>query len=80
MIMHTVVETPVFIRGATQAGMTETELNEIRTFLADNPGAGDLMPGTGGARKIRLASKIGLWTRKVVIHINQQVTRKRCFL
>ncbi len=56
--MHTVVETPVFIRSATQAGMTETELNEIRTFLADNPGAGDLMPGTGGARKIRLASKI----------------------
>jgi len=55
--MHTVVETPVFIRSAAQAGMTETELYEIRTLLAENPAAGDLMPGTGGARKIRIAAK-----------------------
>jgi hypothetical protein len=55
--MHTVVETPVFIRSAMQVGMTETELNEIRTFFAENPAAGDLMPGTGGARKIRFAAK-----------------------
>src|SRR5712691_1524315 len=55
--MHTVVETPVFIRSARKAGVTEAELNHIKTFLAQAPEAGDEMPGTGGARKIRFAAK-----------------------
>ena len=55
--MHTVVETPVFIRNARKAGVTEEELEHITTFLAQTPEAGDEMPGTGGARKIRFAAK-----------------------
>lgn len=55
--MHTVVETPVFIRSAAQTEVTETELNEIRTLVARNPTIGDPMPGTGGARKVRFAAK-----------------------
>lgn len=55
--MQTVVETPVFIRSAAQAGVSEAELNEIRTLVADHPTAGDPMPGTGGARKLRFASR-----------------------
>jgi hypothetical protein len=55
--MHTVVETPVFIRSAKGAGVTEEELDHIKTFLARAPDAGDEMPGTGGARKIRFAAK-----------------------
>jgi hypothetical protein len=55
--MHTVVETPVFIRSARKAGVTEEELEHITTFLAQTPEAGDEMPGTGGARKMRFAAK-----------------------
>ena len=55
--MHTVVETPVFIRSAKNAGVTEAELDEIKSFLSKNPDSGDEMPGTGGARKLRFAGK-----------------------
>ena len=39
--MHTVVETPVFIRSAKHAGVTEDELDEIKDFLSNTPDAGD---------------------------------------
>ena len=55
--MQTVVETPVFIRSAAQAKVSEAELDEIRTLVAENPTAGDAMPGTGGARKLRFAAR-----------------------
>ena len=55
--MHTLVETPVFIRSAKKAGVTDTEIDTIKTFLAKNPTAGDEMPGTGGARKIRFPAR-----------------------
>lgn len=55
--MQTVVETPVFIRSAAQARVGEAELDEIRTLVAENPLAGDAMPGTGGARKLRFAAR-----------------------
>jgi hypothetical protein len=49
---ETVVETPGFLRDASKA-MTETERIEVVSFLAANPDAGDIMPDTGGARKLR---------------------------
>ena len=55
--MHTVVETPVFIRSAAQAEVTEAELNEIKSLVARTPTVGDPMPGTGGARKLRFTAK-----------------------
>ncbi len=55
--MHTIVETPVFIRSAKRAGVTDEELDAIRTLLAQSPDAGDEMPGTGGARKLRFAAR-----------------------
>jgi hypothetical protein len=33
--------------------LTEEERDELVTFLAANPEAGDIMPETGGARKLR---------------------------
>jgi hypothetical protein len=54
--MHTIVETPVFIRSARRTGVTEEELDEIRAYLAQHPDAGAEMPGTGGARKLRFAA------------------------
>lgn len=55
--MHTIVETPVFIRSAKRAGVTGAELDAIRTLLAKSPDAGDEIPGTGGARKVRFAAR-----------------------
>jgi hypothetical protein len=55
--MHTIVETPVFIRRAKQVGVTDEELDAIKTLLAQTPDAGDEVPGTGGARKLRFAAR-----------------------
>jgi hypothetical protein len=48
----TVVETPAFIREAS-ASLTEEERLDLITYLAANPDSGDLIPETGGGRKIR---------------------------
>lgn len=48
----TVVETPSFQRDAA-AALSAEERTEMISFLAANPDAGDIMPGTGGARKLR---------------------------
>ena len=48
----TVVETPGFLRDAA-AAFTDEERTEVIDFLAANPEAGDIMPGTGGGRKLR---------------------------
>jgi hypothetical protein len=55
--MHTVVETPSYLRDAKKAGLTWEEQQEIINFLAANPEAGDAIRGTGGARKVRFAAK-----------------------
>lgn len=51
----TVVETPEFLR-QTEGFMDDISRKEFIDFIAKNPTAGDLMPGTGGARKIRWAT------------------------
>lgn len=48
----TVVETPEFIARASKL-MTEENREELVAFLAANPTTGDLVPGTGGVRKLR---------------------------
>ena len=50
--LHTVVETPEFLASAKRV-LTEPQRKELIDFLAANPVAGDLMQGTGGARKLR---------------------------
>ena len=52
----TVVETPSFMRQAEKIWDEET-LNAFVDHIARNPEAGDLIPGTGGIRKIRWARK-----------------------
>ncbi len=54
--LHTVVETPEF-RGTAQRILTEAEKTALINFVAANPLDGDLMPGTGGARKLRWGAK-----------------------
>jgi len=50
--VETVVETPEFI-GRIGKLMPDTEREELIAFLAANAEAGDLIPGTGGVRKLR---------------------------
>jgi hypothetical protein len=54
--LHTVVETPEFLARA-RGLLSEQERSELVDFLARNPAAGDLMQGTGGARKLRWGAK-----------------------
>jgi hypothetical protein len=51
--MHCVVETSFYLRAAREAGVTDEEQQRIKVFLSENPEAGDVIPGTGGARKLR---------------------------
>jgi hypothetical protein len=53
--MHPVCETDEFQRAAADAGMTSDEVTRLTTVLSENPDAGDLIVGTGGARKLRFA-------------------------
>lgn len=54
--LHTVVETPEFLAAARRA-IREAERAALIDFLAGDPEAGELMQGTGGARKLRWGAK-----------------------
>lgn len=51
--MQTVVLTPSFVTDARDAGMSDEEMSQIIETIAANPISGDVMEGTGGARKLR---------------------------
>ncbi|WP_423925455.1 type II toxin-antitoxin system RelE/ParE family toxin [Candidatus Palauibacter sp.] len=53
--MITVVETPTFSRQADKL-FREEEKREPINFLAENPLAGEVIPGTGGVGKLRFAA------------------------
>lgn len=69
--MHTVVETEVFIRAALEI-WTDAERMAFINWLAANPEAGDVIPGSGGCRKVRWA-RVGMGKRggARVIYFNQ---------
>jgi hypothetical protein len=53
-IPMTVVETERFLKDVRPL-MPESERSQLVAFLAANPDAGDVMPDTGGIRKLRWA-------------------------
>ncbi len=55
--MHTVIETPAFLASAKDEGITDAEREAIVAVFAENPAAGTVMVGTGGARKVRIAGR-----------------------
>lgn len=55
MSMQVIAETPIFTR-QTEKLFSEDEKRELIDFLAENPLAGDEIPGTGGVRKVRFAA------------------------
>jgi len=54
-LMLTILETAAYLGAALDAGMTEEERAAVVDILAANPTAGDVMPGYGGVRKLRVA-------------------------
>ena len=50
--MYTVAETDVFVRYAS-AVWSADEREDFVTWIANNPLSGDVIPGTGGLRKVR---------------------------
>jgi len=50
--MRTVAETPVFVRYAAEV-WSDAERQEFINFIAASPEAGDIIPGSGGCRKVR---------------------------
>ncbi|RBR04659.1 hypothetical protein FVER53590_26463 [Fusarium verticillioides] len=55
--MQTAIETPAYLASAKDEGLTIKEREAIVSYIAANPDAGDIMPGTGGARKLRFAGR-----------------------
>lgn len=47
------IATPTFEAQARNAGVSDEEMKEICDAIARDPQAGDLISGTGGARKLR---------------------------
>lgn len=55
--MHTVVETPSYLASAKEEGMTADEMRTVVDAVSADPKAGDLIVGSGGCRKLRIAGK-----------------------
>lgn len=53
--MHTVVETPEYLKASARAGMSEEERQDVVDFISANPEAGVLIEG--GLRKARVPGK-----------------------
>ena len=69
--MFTIVETPAFSR-LCEDYWTEDERGAFAAWIAANPESGDVIPGSGGCRKVRW-SRAGTGKRGGVrvIHYNQ---------
>jgi hypothetical protein len=57
MSMRAVILTATFLTDCGNAGLSEDEVSEIIAVIANNPLLGDIIPGTGGARKYRFAGR-----------------------
>ncbi|RCX31148.1 transcriptional regulator [Thioalbus denitrificans] len=53
-MMLTIIESPLFTK-LWPDYWSESERGEFAAFIAGNPEAGDLVPGSGGCRKVRWA-------------------------
>lgn len=55
--VQAVVETPDYLSDAKAAGLSEAERRAVVDIVSRNPKAGDIIEGTGGARKLRIAGR-----------------------
>jgi hypothetical protein len=54
---HAVIETADYLSDAKAAGLADAEREAVIMMLASNLGVGSETPGTGGARKVRVAGR-----------------------
>ena len=69
--MFTIIETEIFKRYA-ESIWDDGDRHEFITWLAANPLAGDVVPGSGGLRKVRW-SRSGMGNE--VVHVSFTTTR-----
>ena len=55
--MHAVAELPGFVAAVDDAGLSDDDRAQIIDRLAARPDMGDVIRGTGGARKVRFAGR-----------------------
>ena len=55
--MQSVIETEGYLNDAAEAGLSDDERRLIVDTIAADPDIGVVMPGTGGARKVRFAGR-----------------------
>jgi hypothetical protein len=55
--VHVVVESVDFAADAKAAGLSDDDVRRVINQLARRPDLGDVIPGTGGARKVRFAGR-----------------------
>ena len=55
--LHTDAETAPFIASAAKAGMTDREREAAIHQIAADPSAGEVVVGSGGVRKVRVAGR-----------------------
>lgn len=69
--MHTIIELPTFTADA-KAIWSEAERGEFCAWLSANPLVGDVIPGSGGCRKVRwVRSGMGKQGGTRVIYFNR---------
>ena len=51
----TFIQLPVFVTKWSRLKLTDEDLQALEAVLLENPHAGDVIPGTGGLRKVRFA-------------------------
>lgn len=56
-VMQSVIETESYLRAAKDSGMSDEEMAAAVDLVATGPESGDVMQGTGGVRKARLAGR-----------------------
>lgn len=57
--MQTVAQTEAFLAKAARIGMTNVEVEAAVLQIAENPTGGDVIRGSGGCRKVRVAREGG---------------------
>jgi hypothetical protein len=57
LFMQTIIETPLYLSDARALGLTDAEQTAIVDYIAQHPSAGEVMSGTGGARKVRFGGR-----------------------
>src|SRR5262249_6164692 len=55
--MHTVIETPTFLGDCRRARLPDDDRRAMIDAIAEDPLEGEIIPGTGGARKRRFAGR-----------------------